>query len=86
MRGIDFYNIPTTLLSQLDSSIGGKTAVDLDGIKNSIGAFHAPRRVLIVPICSRRFRADMFQTDLLRLSKCRLHPIRFSLKSSRAET
>lgn len=49
MRGIDFYNIPTTLLSQLDSSIGGKTAVDLDGIKNSIGAFHAPRRVLIDP-------------------------------------
>ena len=34
MRGIDFYNIPTTLLSQVDSSVGGKTAVDLGGIKN----------------------------------------------------
>ncbi|MBR4335259.1 MAG: iron-containing alcohol dehydrogenase, partial [Clostridia bacterium] len=33
MRGIDFYNIPTTLLSQADSSIGGKTGIDLDGVK-----------------------------------------------------
>ena len=47
MRGIDFYNIPTTVLSQVDSSIGGKTAVNLDGIKNIVGAFWQPRRVLI---------------------------------------
>ena len=37
MRGIDFYNIPTTLLSQVDSSIGGKTAINLDGVKNAVG-------------------------------------------------
>jgi 3-dehydroquinate synthase len=49
MRGIDFYNVPTTLLSQLDSSIGGKTAVDLDGYKNMIGAFLQPRAVVIDP-------------------------------------
>lgn len=49
MRGIDFYNIPTTILSQVDSSIGGKTAIDLDGIKNVVGAFHQPKRVLIDP-------------------------------------
>ena len=49
MRGIDFYNIPTTALSQVDSSIGGKTAIDLDGIKNVVGAFHQPKRVLIDP-------------------------------------
>ena len=49
MRGIDFYNCPTTVLSQVDSSIGGKTAVDLDGIKNIVGAFHQPRAVLIDP-------------------------------------
>ena len=49
MRGIDFYNIPTTVLSQVDSSIGGKTAIDLDGIKNAVGAFYQPRRVLIDP-------------------------------------
>lgn len=49
MRGIDFYNIPTTLLSQVDSSIGGKTAIDLDGYKNIIGAFHQPQKVIIDP-------------------------------------
>lgn len=49
MRGIDFYNIPTTLLSQVDSSIGGKTAIDLGKIKNIIGAFHQPKKVIIDP-------------------------------------
>ena len=49
MRGIDFYNCPTTVLSQVDSSIGGKTAVDLDGIKNIVGAFWQPKAVLIDP-------------------------------------
>ena len=49
MRGIDFYNIPTTVLSQVDSSIGGKTAIDLDGVKNIVGAFWQPRCVLIDP-------------------------------------
>ena len=49
MRGVDFYNIPTTLLSQVDSSIGGKTAVNLDGIKNIVGAFYQPKKVLIDP-------------------------------------
>ena len=49
MRGIDFYNVPTTVLSQVDSSIGGKTAVNLAGIKNVIGAFYQPKAVLIDP-------------------------------------
>ena len=49
MRGVDFYNVPTTLLSQLDSSIGGKTAINLDGIKNIVGAFYQPRGVIIDP-------------------------------------
>lgn len=49
MRGIDFYNIPTTVLSQVDSSIGGKTAVNLAGIKNVIGEFYQPKAVLIDP-------------------------------------
>ena len=49
MRGIDFYNIPTTLLSQIDSSIGGKTAINFGGMKNIVGAFYQPKRVLIDP-------------------------------------
>lgn len=49
MRGIDFYNIPTTVLSQVDSSVGGKVAIDLDNIKNCVGAFYQPKAVLIDP-------------------------------------
>ena len=49
MRGIDFYNLPTTLLSQVDSSIGGKTGVNLDGVKNIVGAFYRPKKVIIDP-------------------------------------
>ena len=49
MRGIDFYNVPTTLLAQVDSSIGGKTAVDFRGVKNVVGTFWQPKGVLIDP-------------------------------------
>lgn len=49
MRGVDFYNIPTTVLSQIDSSIGGKVAVNMDGIKNIVGAFYQPKKVIIDP-------------------------------------
>lgn len=49
MRGIDFYNIPTTLLSQIDSSIGGKTAINFGGVKNIVGAFYQPKKVIIDP-------------------------------------
>ncbi len=49
MRGIDFYNIPTTLLSQVDSSVGGKTAIDFQGVKNVVGTFYQPKKVIIDP-------------------------------------
>ena len=45
LRGIDFVQIPSTLLAQADSSIGGKTGVDFDGYKNMVGAFKMPRLV-----------------------------------------
>ena len=47
MRGIDFINCPTTTLSMIDSSIGGKTAVDLGDTKNVVGAFWQPRLVIV---------------------------------------
>ena len=49
MRGIDFYNVPTTVLSQVDSSIGGKVAVNFGGVKNIVGAFYQPKAVIIDP-------------------------------------
>ena len=49
LRGIDFIQIPTSLLSQVDSSVGGKTGVDLPQGKNLVGAFHQPVAVLIDP-------------------------------------
>lgn len=47
MRGIDFYNVPTTLLSQVDSSIGGKTGINFLNVKNIVGAFYQPKCVII---------------------------------------
>jgi len=46
-RGIDFVHVPTTLLSQVDASVGGKTGIDIDSIKNIIGTFTQPKAVFI---------------------------------------
>lgn len=64
LRGLDYVQIPTTLLAMVDSSVGGKTGVDFREGKNLIGAFHQPRRVLIdlATLCSlpvRERRAGM---------------------------
>lgn len=49
MRGIDCYYFPTTLLAMVDAAVGGKTAVDLDGVKNAVGLFRQPKAVVIDP-------------------------------------
>ncbi len=46
-RGVDFINIPTTLLSQVDASVGGKLGVDLAGVKNIVGVFNNPKAVFV---------------------------------------
>lgn len=69
MRGVDFYNIPTTVLSQVDSSIGGKTAVNLAGIKNIIGAFYQPKAVLIDPDTLQTLSARQIRNGLVEAIK-----------------
>ncbi len=54
MRGIDFYNVPTTVLAAVDSSVGGKSGVNFAGVKNILGAFYQPKGVL--------FDADVLKT------------------------
>lgn len=49
-RGIDFVQVPTTLLSQVDASVGGKTGIDMDQVKNIIGTFTQPKAVFIEPV------------------------------------
>jgi len=49
-RGVDFVNVPTSLLAMADASIGGKTGIDFGGIKNSVGTFAQPKAVFIHPI------------------------------------
>ncbi len=48
-RGIDFVQMPTTLLAQVDASVGGKLGIDFNGFKNHIGVFKMPRKVMIYP-------------------------------------
>ena len=64
LRGIDFIQIPTSLLSQVDSSIGGKTGVDFDSYKNMVGAFHMPKLVymnlsVLSTLSKRQFHSGM---------------------------
>lgn len=69
MRGIPFYNIPTTLLSQVDSSIGGKTAIDKQGIKNIIGAFYPPHKVIIDPEVLKTLNSRQLHSGLVEAIK-----------------
>ena len=58
MRGIDFIQIPTSLLAMVDASVGGKTGVNFGGLKNMLGSFTQPRAVLVFPNFIRTLPAD----------------------------
>ncbi len=64
MRGIRFFQVPTTLLAQVDSSIGGKTAIDLPRGKNTVGAFHQPIGVLIDPTVLSTLSDEQYRSGL----------------------
>ena len=64
LRGVDFIQIPTTLLAQVDSSVGGKTGVDFDQYKNMVGAFHQPRLVYMNMEVLKTLDADQFASGM----------------------
>jgi len=64
MRGIDFIQLPTSLLAQVDSSIGGKTGIDFDGYKNIVGAFHQPEMVYINTKTLKTLAAQEFASGM----------------------
>lgn len=64
LRGVGFIQIPTTLLSQVDSSIGGKTGVDFDSYKNMVGAFHMPKLVYTNVSVLKSLPAEQFSNGM----------------------
>ncbi|MDE7157942.1 MAG: 3-dehydroquinate synthase, partial [Clostridiales bacterium] len=93
MRGIECVNVPTTLLAQVDASVGGKTAVDFEGVKNLIGVFKQPSTVIVdtnflTTLTTREIKCGLGEIvkhaalskelfDLLTKNKNRLHDLDF---------
>src|SRR5439155_3007443 len=64
MRGIDYINVPTTIVAQVDSALGGKTAVNVGAMKNLVGSFYPPRLVLADPGVLRSMSVRAFRCGL----------------------
>lgn len=69
LRGIDFVQIPTTLLAQVDSSVGGKTGIDIPSGKNLVGAFWQPRLVLCDPSTLKTLSSEIFSDGMAEVIK-----------------
>lgn len=69
LRGVDFVQVPTTLLAQVDSSVGGKVAVDLEAGKNLAGAFYQPKMVIMDPLCLNTLPDRVFSDGMAEVIK-----------------
>ncbi len=69
LRGIDYIQIPTSLLAQIDSSIGGKVAINTDKAKNSVGSFYPPIKVLIDPMTINTLPTRHFNNGMAEMIK-----------------
>lgn len=69
LRGVDFVQVPTTLLAQVDSSVGGKVAVDLQAGKNLAGAFYQPKLVIMDPDCLKTLPDRVFSDGMAEVIK-----------------
>jgi len=91
MRGVDFWNVPTTLLAQVDASVGGKTGVNLLGTKNIVGTFAQPKKVFIdtgflETLPEREFRSgisEIVKHGLIRDADYFLRSVRYFSHSER---
>lgn len=71
-RGVPLWQIPTTLLAQVDSSVGGKTAINLDAGKNLVGAFYQPDLVFVDPVLLTTLPDEVYVSGLAEVIKCAL--------------
>ena len=81
LRGIPLIQIPTSLLAQVDSSVGGKTGVNLPEGKNLTGTFYHPRAVYVDPDVLRTLPDEYFIDGFAEVIKHRLHPERYPVRA-----